>query len=169
MKSNKMHLFLITTLMATVSYAITPVHYVEPSLVRYYEYSINLINTHCPSNKIFYPPKTKVNFAKAEVGRYGEKIWVGLCEQTLLSYHVSFDKEWWDTASEADRYGTMAHELVHCSFNEPHNPDPKHFMYESVGPVSLQELNQQLIDYLNKKCDNYIDSEYRKLDLLEVN
>jgi len=83
MKSNKMHLFLITTLMATVSYAITPVHYVEPSLVRYYEYSINLINTHCPSNKIFYPPKTKVNFAKAEVGRYGEKIWVGLCEQTL--------------------------------------------------------------------------------------
>ncbi len=78
---------------------------------------------------------------------YVESSVVGLCETGTNIRRVTFDPDFWNTASEAQREILAHHELGHCVLYRGHRSDmlssgvPASMMYPSVLPTSTYQNN----------------------------
>jgi hypothetical protein len=78
---------------------------------------------------------------------------LGSCVSTPGRHTMVINSRTWDVLSEPERYQLVAHEMIHCLFDERHSDDSNNIMY----PVMSTGINSFMVDfqvqeYLKRKC-----------------
>lgn len=121
--------------------------YKEPELMPYHDEFVELVSRYCTPDQFYHPTLETVKFYNAEP--IGE---LARCESFNYGYAIKFDRASWAAMTEADRKQTMAHELVHCMFNQDHVADPRNFMAPYLNEMDEGTLMVQVDAYLREKC-----------------
>lgn len=122
----------------------------DPELMLEFNGVKQLIDQYCKPDQYYFPmPFISVKFDNLSTEE------LAFCRKQLNGYSLVFDKKYWYIMlSHADRRQLMAHEMMHCLFGQPHVDNEKHFMAPYFYSLSEEELQTQLVDYLNLKCNN---------------
>lgn len=137
---------LLFLLICEMVYIFAPYKVVDKNMVYEVLAVTAVIKRHCTAEQYSNPQQISIGFKDQTFGV------IAVCRRRTSAYYIEFDPEWWYSSDFAARYRVMAHELVHCMFNEGHSDDPKHFMYYNDNGLDAYTTRLQLEDYLNNKC-----------------
>ncbi len=120
----------------------------DDALMPYYNETLSIVRERCTPDQYFFPKIQGIRFYNAPEDS-GE---IAICESNKLGFRIGFDRASWAAASEADRKQVMAHEVVHCLFNQDHVQDAENFMAPYFARMDEAVLLKQLDEYLSNKC-----------------
>jgi hypothetical protein len=134
-------------LVALLAWIVIPYKSVNQTLDVYYTNFNNKVIEKC-GNK-YNSNKHIIRFAKLI------RPTIGQCSSVLGGFMIEIDALFWDIANENDKYNVMTHELSHCILKENHSiTDYPHYMNDTMNELSIDVINKQLDDVIERKCSN---------------
>ena len=129
---------------------ITPITYTEKPIKPYEDKFLNIVLQYCDKNEINFPSSRVLVFDELDTNDY-----IAYCAKNPLKFSVIFDKGTWDSYNPEYRYQLVFHELSHCYLDQEHIDYNKHYMFPYMNKLSIDKVNQQLIEILKEKCTKW--------------
>jgi hypothetical protein len=137
--------YLILVIVVFVMYVPYRNIHIDPELQPYVSKFMDKVNSHCREDQYFYP-NHQVIFGDLSNNT------IGICMPFPFKFTIIIDKEYWVKMKDEDKYQLVSHELCHCLFNEKHSEDENHYMYYKHNDITLENIDKQIDEYLEKKC-----------------
>lgn len=105
----------------------------------------------------------KIDFLEYSTSLKDEENEIGLCETFLFSSNkVTFDKTWWKSITDIEKWGLVYHELGHCICNLEHTAETD--VLNIIKPYLSDGCPNDLMHPYNisYKCLNIHKEYYRK-------
>lgn len=107
-----------------------------------------IIKQHCKADQYFFPDNSALSLMDLPDTILGQ------CSTDRINYwEITMDRHFWENYSETNKFGVMAHEVMHCMFFKEHVDNPHNYMYYNLVRQTKKEITQQLIADLKEKCE----------------
>jgi hypothetical protein len=133
-----------------VIYIVIPHSSIDNRLEISYNRVMNLIEKDCKNVMDYFPQKYYINTFKASKNTK----YIGICRKNIHIFEVSIDVDFLDYSSEEDLDNLMAHELLHCIFNQDHVDEPNNLMNSQFQYRLQPSLEEQISKFTKQKCKN---------------
>lgn len=120
---------------------------VDPALAPYVIEYKTLLDKYCENGNY-----NKSNFYSIKMLDKMENDHIGVCYRKINGYNIEINKEWWDTAEDADRKQLMFHELAHCLIDKEHVDDIHNYMNPIFVELKYQDLYDQVTLDIYDRC-----------------
>jgi hypothetical protein len=141
---------MIISIFISLMYLFFPLKIINPELQPYYNHFMMTAKAYCDERDLNQPDRIEIDFSSTM-----DRNILGYCMRYGdLSYFLKIQKQFWDRATDAEKYQLVIHELTHCVMREGHSDDRKHYMYYAMNSLTIEETSKQLNDFLLQKCSN---------------
>lgn len=140
-------ILLAALILLNISYFI-PYKIVDPEIAPYEEEYKNYVVKHCNEHQYFSHPIQKY----IVVADLPADVIANCRSNNFTRMFITYNAKYWAMDRHDARMTTLFHEFTHCYFMEDHSPDSKNFMFAFENNLELKVVQNQLEDYLTKKC-----------------
>lgn len=116
-------------------------HYVTLHLIPYVNDVNNVIKISCDKSKIFKYYDSVIDFDDLSDDE------IGVCSFGKNVFTITFDRKFWQVATEAERFQLVMHEETHCLLHQMHVDKKDNFMYPVFTDIPREKIIKQLKEF----------------------
>jgi len=139
--------FVLFPLMVGLLLILFPYRKIDKRLEPSVDWVMNIVNEECPKHNYFWPSKIEIKIEDKPNYSY-----IGICRKNPLTFIIEVQQYFYEMEQEEFIKQLMAHELIHCIFNQDHINEDGNLMNPNFQMVLNGTVEEQLREFARKSC-----------------